>query len=130
MPYVREKSVSSLFPPFQCCSCVVKNFNMPCWPPTLIWGMGVEGKVALPNWQKLRVNSWLWKFLKTLKNSHENVPTILSKAVASNTNYTSYQCLSTCLTAVLLESKDQLPEIFLIFLLFKRIAKLNTYCRI
>ena len=30
------------------------------------------------------VNSWLWKFLRTLKNTYENVPTILSKIVGFN----------------------------------------------
>ena len=44
-------------------------------------GDGGRGKVALPNWQSLQVNSWLWEFLRTLKNTYENVPTILSKIV-------------------------------------------------
>ena len=55
-----------------------------CWPTTLIWGMGGEGKWPYRADKVLQVNSWLWKFLRTLKNTYENVPTFLSKIVWGN----------------------------------------------
>ena len=46
--------------------------------------MGVEGKWPYQTDKVLKVNSWLWKFLRTLKNTYENIPTILSKIVLGN----------------------------------------------
>ena len=52
LPSCREKTVSSPFSLFQCCSCVVKNFTVTYMSIYNIdLGDGGRGKVALPNWQ-------------------------------------------------------------------------------
>ena len=80
LPYGREKAASSPFPPFQCCSYVVKNFDIHVdlqhW-----FGDGGRMKLALPNWESFASYLLIVKILRTLKNTYENVPTILSKIV-------------------------------------------------
>ena len=58
--------------------------------------MGGEGKWPYRTDKVLQVNSWLRKFLRTLKNTYENVPTILSKIAWGNwfKNFISRQAIS------------------------------------
>ena len=68
------------FLPFHSCSCADKTFNIHV-DPQHWYADGVEGKWPHRTDKVLQVNYWLYKFLRTLTNTYENVPTIMSKIV-------------------------------------------------